>query len=87
LKVEEGKPRIRRLLLVGVAVMAALAFAAPASAITYGAPDENGHPEICALLALQAYPSATVTSTAKPRSPRAKTTTVSATSATAWHLS
>jgi hypothetical protein len=84
LKVEEGKPRIRRLLLVGVAVMAALAFAAPASAVTYGAPDENGHPEIeiCALLALQAYPSATVTSTARPRSPRAKTTTVSATSAT-----
>ena len=33
--------------------------AAPAGAITYGAPDGNGHPEVGALLAQQAYPDGT----------------------------
>jgi hypothetical protein len=37
------------------AVAAALALAAPAGAIVYGAPDGNGHPSTGALLAPQAY--------------------------------
>jgi Trypsin len=36
-------------------MIAALALTAPAGAITYGAPDGNGHPEVGALLAPQAY--------------------------------
>ena len=50
---------MRKVMLVGVAVIAALALAAPAGAITYGAPDGNGHPEVGALLAPQAYPDGT----------------------------
>src|SRR5215467_3252694 len=47
---------MRRVSLAGAAVIvAALAFAAPAGAITYGAPDGNGHPEVGALLAPQPY--------------------------------
>jgi V8-like Glu-specific endopeptidase len=37
------------------AVVAALVLAAPAGAITNGVPDGNGHPEVGALLAQQAY--------------------------------
>src|SRR5919202_3737489 len=47
---------MRRIILAAAVVVgAALAFAAPAGAITYGAPDGNGHPEVGALLAPQAY--------------------------------
>jgi hypothetical protein len=38
-----------------VAALSVLVFAAGASAITYGEPDGNGHPEVGALLAPQAY--------------------------------
>ena len=38
---------------------ALLVFAAPAGAITYGVPDGNGHPEVGALLAQEAYPDGT----------------------------
>lgn len=41
--------------LAGAALAAALLVAAPAGAITYGSPDGNGHPEVGALLAPQAY--------------------------------
>jgi hypothetical protein len=45
-----------RLILAGIAAMAALiATAAPAGAITYGAPDGNAHPEVGALLAPHPY--------------------------------
>ena len=50
---------MRRVMLIGIAVVAVLAFAAPAGAITYGTPDGNGHPEVGALLAPQAYPDGT----------------------------
>src|SRR3954469_13174975 len=47
-------------LFAGVVVVAAcLIPAASASAITNGAPDGNGHPEVGALLAQQAYPDGT----------------------------
>jgi hypothetical protein len=46
---------MRRSMLVTVAVLAVLALAAPAGAITYGVPDGNRHPEVGALLAPQAY--------------------------------
>jgi hypothetical protein len=46
---------IRRTITAAVALVATLAFAAPASAITYGAPDGDGHPEVGALLAPVAY--------------------------------
>jgi hypothetical protein len=47
---------MRRLMLVlVVTVVATLGLAAPARAITYGTPDGNGHPEVGALLAPQAY--------------------------------
>ena len=36
-------------------LVAALTIVAVSSAITYGVPDGNGHPEVGALLALQAY--------------------------------
>jgi hypothetical protein len=39
--------------------LACLLAAAPASAITYGVPDGNGHPEVGALLAQQAHPDGT----------------------------
>src|ERR687885_2253204 len=53
---------MRRIFLAAVVVVAAtLAFAAPANAITYGAPDGNGHPEVGALLAPQAYSDGTWT--------------------------
>ena len=46
--------------MAGLAACAAvLALAAPAGAITYGAPDGNGHPEVGALLAPQPYPDGT----------------------------
>ena len=38
-----------------VTLVAALAVVAVSSAITYGVPDGNGHPEVGALLAPQAY--------------------------------
>jgi V8-like Glu-specific endopeptidase len=44
---------------VSSTVLALLVFAAPAGAITYGVPDGNGHPEVGALLAQQAYPDGT----------------------------
>jgi len=46
---------MRRLVTAGIALMAVLALAGPAEAITYGAPDGNGHPEVGALLAPQPY--------------------------------
>ena len=45
----------RGVMLAGIALLAALALAAPAQAITYGTPDGNGHPEVGALLAPVAY--------------------------------
>lgn len=45
---------MRRLVQVA-AVVGALALATSAAAITYGVPDGNGHPEVGALLAQQAY--------------------------------
>jgi hypothetical protein len=48
---------MQRVILAGAAaVVAVLAFAVPASAITYGTSDGNGHPEVGALLAPQPYP-------------------------------
>jgi V8-like Glu-specific endopeptidase len=44
-----------RRILSSTAVAALLVLAAPAGAITYGVPDGNGHPEVGALLAQQAY--------------------------------
>jgi hypothetical protein len=46
---------MRRILLVGVALIAMLGLAWPAQAITYGTPDGNGHPEVGALLAPTPY--------------------------------
>ncbi|HEU4897297.1 MAG TPA: trypsin-like serine protease [Actinomycetota bacterium] len=45
----------RGVMLAAIALLTALALAAPARAITYGMPDGNGHPEAGALLAPQAY--------------------------------
>jgi len=45
----------RGVMLAAIALMAVLAVAAPARAITYGTPDGDGHPEVGALLAPQAY--------------------------------
>jgi hypothetical protein len=45
----------RGIILTGIALLAVLALAAPAGAITYGTPDGNRHPEVGALLAPQAY--------------------------------
>ena len=44
-----------RRVLCGLSLIIALAFASPAGAITYGAPDGNAHPSVGALLAAQAY--------------------------------
>ena len=46
---------MRRGIWTAIAVIALLMLAAPAGAITYGVPDGNGHPEVGALLAPQAY--------------------------------
>jgi hypothetical protein len=47
---------MRRVILAGIAVIVAtLAFATPAGAITYGAPDGDGHPEVGGLLAPKPY--------------------------------
>jgi len=46
---------MRRVIIAGVALLATLAFSTTAGAITYGVPDGNGHPEVGALLAQQAY--------------------------------
>jgi V8-like Glu-specific endopeptidase len=46
---------MRRVSVIGAAVLATLVVVAGASAITYGVPDGNGHPEVGALLAQQAY--------------------------------
>lgn len=46
---------MRRAIAVGVAIIATLAVASAALAITYGGPDGNGHPEVGALLAPTAY--------------------------------
>jgi hypothetical protein len=45
----------RGVMLAAIALLAALVLATPAGAITYGTPDGNGHPEVGALLAPQAY--------------------------------
>jgi hypothetical protein len=42
-------------MLAAIALLATLALAAPAGAITYGTPDGNRHPQVGALLAPQAY--------------------------------
>ena len=46
---------MKRLLVLAAVSLAALVAAAVASAIVYGQPDGNGHPEVGALLARQAY--------------------------------
>jgi V8-like Glu-specific endopeptidase len=46
---------MRRLAVCGVSAVGVLALAAGAGAITYGVPDGNGHPEVGALLAQQAF--------------------------------
>jgi V8-like Glu-specific endopeptidase len=46
---------VRTPLLSAVAIAAALIIVAPAGAITHGVPDGDGHPEVGALLAQQAY--------------------------------
>ena len=46
---------MKQLVAASVAVLATLAIASGASAITYGVPDGNGHPEVGALLAQQAF--------------------------------
>src|SRR3954454_3476763 len=46
---------MRRVVLGGVVAAVVLAFALPAGAVTYGAPDGNGHPQVGALLAPHAY--------------------------------
>lgn len=50
---------MRRIIATCLGVIATFMFAAGASAITYGEPDGNGHPEVGALLAPQAYSDAT----------------------------
>jgi hypothetical protein len=50
-----------RTLLTAAVAVAALAVPTTASAITYGSPDGNGHPEVGALLAPVAYPDGTWT--------------------------
>jgi hypothetical protein len=52
---------MRMLILAIAAAVTTLALAAGASAITYGAPDGNGHPEVGALLAPVAYSDGTWT--------------------------
>ena len=44
----------RGVMLAAIALLATLALAAPAGAITYGTPDGNRHPQVGALLAPQA---------------------------------
>ena len=44
-----------RKLVAGIVAVASLTVAAPAAAITNGQPDRNGHPEVGALLAQQAF--------------------------------
>src|SRR3954471_6790662 len=44
-----------RKLVAGIVAVASLIIAAPAAAITNGQPDGNGHPEVGALLAQQAF--------------------------------
>lgn len=46
---------MRRLAVCGVSAVGVLVLAAGAGAITYGVPDGNGHPEVGALLAQQAF--------------------------------
>jgi V8-like Glu-specific endopeptidase len=46
---------MRRVTTAGVALLAMLAFAAAAAAITNGGPDGNGHPSVGAMLAPHAY--------------------------------
>jgi secreted trypsin-like serine protease len=46
---------MRRGITAGIAGLGTLLLAASAAAITYGGPDGNGHPEVGALLAPQAY--------------------------------
>jgi hypothetical protein len=46
---------MRRAIATGIVVVATLLLPAAAGAITYGGPDGNGHPEVGALLAPQAY--------------------------------
>jgi V8-like Glu-specific endopeptidase len=46
---------MRHIIVAVAALAAALAVAAPASAITYGAPDGNGHPNVGGLVAPEAY--------------------------------
>src|SRR5215217_9207217 len=52
---------VRTSFLAAAAIAAALTIAAPAGAITYGVPDGNGHPQVGALLAQQAYSDGTWT--------------------------
>ena len=52
---KQREVEMRRVLAAGLAVVAAALLPAGASAITNGMPDGNGHPEVGALLAPQAY--------------------------------
>ena len=46
---------MRKIIILSVVCVAALTLTTPADAITYGAPDGNGHPSVGALLAQVAY--------------------------------
>lgn len=46
---------MRHIFAASLAVLAMLGLTAGAGAITYGVPDGNGHPEVGALLAQQAF--------------------------------
>ena len=50
-----------RKLVAGIVTVASLVIVAPAAAITNGQPDGNGHPEVGALLAQQAFSDGTWT--------------------------
>jgi Amidohydrolase family/Trypsin len=50
-----NEEKMRRVVAAGVAMFGMLVFVPCAGAITYGVPDGNGHPEVGALLAQQAF--------------------------------
>jgi hypothetical protein len=50
-----NEEKMRRVVAAGVAIFGMLVLVPCAGAITYGVPDSNGHPEVGALLAQQAF--------------------------------
>jgi hypothetical protein len=54
-KSREREIQMRRAIAAGIALVTTLLVPAGAGAITYGVPDGNGHPEVGALLAPEAY--------------------------------